>query len=108
MRKPISAIALLALFSCPTMASFAQVAGTTASSQQSVQGSREASSSAEVSNNRLMEFQPPLSKEAQQMANSSNGNGNAGGGSNGARPAPSAMTGEDEVHAQVQSYVWTK
>ena len=110
MRKPILAIALLALFSSPTLASFA---GTTdASSQQSVQGSRQSSSSSGVSETRMVENQPPLSKEAEAaLANSGGGSGNggAGGGGGGAKPAPSvASYGNDQPHAQVQTYVWTK
>jgi hypothetical protein len=107
MRKPILAIALLALFSSPTLASFA---GTTdASSQQSLQGTRESSSSSGVSETRMFDNQPPLSKEAQAAANSGGGNGSGGGTVSGAKPAPSvANYSNEEPHAQVQTYVWTK
>jgi hypothetical protein len=104
MRKPILAIALLALSSCPTMAS--EVAVTNAGSQQTVQGTREASSSAEVSSSRLLEIQPPLSKEAQQSLNNSSGDGSVG---NTARSASTTNAeSAEKPHAQVQSYVWTK
>jgi hypothetical protein len=110
MRKPILAIALVALFSCPTLASFAGT--TSANSEQSLQGTSQASTSASAGSSRLLEDQPPLSKEAQNAAASSATSGsNSVSGSSGtgtAKSAPAAASSAVEPQVQVQTYAWTK
>jgi len=109
MRKPILAIALVALFSCPTLASFAGT--TSANSEQSLQGTSQAATSASVSSSRIIEDQPPLSKEAQNAASSSSSGSNSvstGSGTGTAKSAPTAASSAVEPQVQVQTYAWTK
>jgi hypothetical protein len=116
MRKSIIAIALLSLFSAPTLASFA--GETQATSNQGISGSNQAASSSGVSDSRIYEYQPPLSKEAQERYGSSGGgsagsnyvtgSSGSGGATGSAHPAPALATYSDGPQAQVQTYVWTK